>query len=494
MKKALRHIVSAIAFLLLLAVLINQLSLFLGEKGSSFAPSDFYKYEDGSFDVVVLGPSTARNAIYPMQLWEEYGITAYNMTTAAQGIAGSYYMAQEVFRHQSPKLLIVDIGMIHQDVSLTDSSFLHYVTDTMPALSPVRWKAILDLNPREFLQYIFPLDLYHTRWKVLTKIASEPVVERYKALGAVVSGQQTAAVAQTEKAIDTSVELSGQSKVYLQKLIELCEKQGTELMLLTVPTVGVGAITQSSIDNRRNAAAAVSRFIKPYGIVHLNDFFYGEELGIDPERDTSDGHHMNALGAAKYTKRIGDYITKRYTLEDHREDSSYSWMNEAKEVYQSYYWKTLLQLSTGMNYWFDYLENAVQEEQYLVLLSVGGTSTSRFSADAARSIMKTGSHQTLKGYGNYSYLAVIDRGEVIYESDVRSKSVSETWKGEAGGISLELESSASADSPVSRIRLNGTDYAASKSGLNVVVYDTKEHKVVDSISLSLSDGTFTLSR
>ena len=46
---------------------------------------DFYQQEQ-DFDVLFLGTSHVLNAVYPMELWRDYGIVSYNMANHSENI------------------------------------------------------------------------------------------------------------------------------------------------------------------------------------------------------------------------------------------------------------------------------------------------------------------------------------------------------------------------------------------------------------------------
>ena len=60
-------------------------------------------------------------------------------------------------------------------------------------------------------------------------------------------------------------------------------------------------------------------------------------MGLDPATDFYNKKHVNVRGAEKYTKFFADYLTKKYELVDHREDSVYEpWWELYKESYLLY--------------------------------------------------------------------------------------------------------------------------------------------------------------
>ena len=60
---------------------------------------------EDTIDVVVLGDSESYSAVSPLAIWKNTGYTTYVCGTAGQPLPLSYSILEEVFRHQSPKIL-----------------------------------------------------------------------------------------------------------------------------------------------------------------------------------------------------------------------------------------------------------------------------------------------------------------------------------------------------------------------------------------------------
>lgn len=82
--------VKLICFLLLLMLCIFEVSKVMQRKASLEKYGDFYLNED-SIDVMFFGTSHVINAYFPMELWEDYGITSYNFGGHANYLTTSYW-------------------------------------------------------------------------------------------------------------------------------------------------------------------------------------------------------------------------------------------------------------------------------------------------------------------------------------------------------------------------------------------------------------------
>lgn len=61
----------------------------------------FYEEPEDTIEVIFLGTSSVVNSIMPMELYEDYGICAYNLGTEQQPIMASYYWLEEAYRKHS---------------------------------------------------------------------------------------------------------------------------------------------------------------------------------------------------------------------------------------------------------------------------------------------------------------------------------------------------------------------------------------------------------
>jgi len=488
-KKIFRECLSAVAFLMILAILIGQLTELFRNKGEWPLPQDFYSYPSNSFDVVFLGASTIMTSVYPMQLYQDYGIVSYNLSSAEQSIGESYYLAKDVIKRHQPKVLMIDAGTITYGTTVSRAETLHHITDNMPLTSAARWEMILHLDPTDFLQYVFPLDLYHTKWKSLSEDDLKPVT-RAAALGARINSirSSSSAVSKSDP-IDESYTLPKWSLTYIDKLIRLCNKTATKLVFVSLPYVSAA---QSVYDNRVNAAAALSRYLRPYGVTHLNYMDRAGDFDIGPS-DTWDRHHMNYWGATKFTAFIGKYLTEACGVSDRRGDPSYSFMDRKLAAYESFRWQRLLATANDTKTYLDVLRDAAKQEGYLVVLALNGEIAKTVDASLAARLNGLGTMTLLSGYGANSYLAVLNGNKVVCESDVRSRTSEETYKGTVGKLKVEAASSVTSNDSKAEIRINGRDYALNKAGLNVVVFNPSSGEMVDSSVISLSDGSDSLS-
>ena len=79
-----------------------------------------------------------------------------------------------------------------------------------------------------------------------------------------------------------------------------------------------------------------------------------------------------------------------------------------------------------------------------------------------------------------SYIAAIKDGEILTE-EISDEKLS--YQTEIENISLEVISAGYNSGNTASIKINNVEYAVNQRGLNIVVYDTKENCVADSVCI-----------
>ena len=88
MKSIAKRIVTYILFLIILALTAGFFfRAFTPDDGNYVLPRDFYRKDKDRFDVLFLGTSKIKQGVFPMTLYNEYGISSYNLGTGDQTAA-----------------------------------------------------------------------------------------------------------------------------------------------------------------------------------------------------------------------------------------------------------------------------------------------------------------------------------------------------------------------------------------------------------------------
>ena len=298
--------------------------------GSRFKYKNFFE-NDTQYDVLFFGTSHVINGIFPMQLWNDYGITSYNFGGHANSIATSYWVMVNACKYHKPKIAVLDVLGAGGNSASMNVSYAHISLDTFP-LSTDKITAASDIFADD-MQYrneiISPLMVYHNRWTELSGDMIKAGFGLYsgsKEMGAesriaVAKPNDMKLIPQTEMLEDETVALS-----YIKKFIDFCRTEGIEPVLINIP--------YPTSENGQRASNAAMSLGKKNGVSCINFQYEGI---VDFETDMFDsGSHLNPSGARKITEYLGAFLRTSYGIEDKRADSEYQSWNNYYEEYREY--------------------------------------------------------------------------------------------------------------------------------------------------------------
>lgn len=386
----LRRLTATVCFCVLLAAVLGATQRLFERKYSYTKYYDFY-HQEQDFDVLFLGTSHVLNAVYPMELWRDYGIVSYNMANHSENICTNYWQLQNALQYTKPKVVVIDLYAVDGDGKVNEQ-YLHNFLDEVP-FSPLKIEMVRDLlEPDKRIEYLFNLSLYHSRWEEIGREDLKP--SRGVEKGAELRDEVTVNVPPVlipKEEYDPTERLN---KQYLQKIIDLCKEQDIDIILMYVPyTMPEG---DQMVANWGYVAAQKN------GIPYLN--FVYEDLKINYATDCADeGHHLNASGARKLTDYLGKYISTHYSVADHREDPAYDFWYQDYDEYREMK--------------RDWLKGQKNVWSYLLLLNDRDYLTKIYASDS-NYIYKDSEMKELVGnisvFGRVEYLESLDKGRDDY--------------------------------------------------------------------------------
>ena len=326
-KKRIYGLIKLIAFLVLLFICFEIVYNVTKRKDSYIKTADFFKQEE-NFDVLFFGSSHMINTIFPMDLWNDYGIVSYNMGSYSERIVGSYYNLLLALEHTTPKLIVVDTYMLYQKDKYREENknFVHKALDPYP-LSYTKYLAIEDLfDGKNMLdncfEYLFNFSMYHSRWNELTE-------EDFKITNQYEKGaeSQIAVVTPNKTSEFESIETyNGKENInmkYLRKTIEYCQQNNIEILLVYNP--------YPATDDNIAISKYTQDIANEYNVNYIN--FLSMDT-VNYNTDCYDANsHLNPSGARKVTDYIGRYIMENYDIPDQRENEAYSFWYEDYNEY-----------------------------------------------------------------------------------------------------------------------------------------------------------------
>ena len=325
LKKRIYGILKLIAFLIIFAICLQTIRNILIRKDNYRTTYDFFSQKE-NFDVLFFGNSHVINGIYPMELWNKYGIVSFNLANHSERMILTYYNMQLALKNTKPKLIVVDIYLL-DDKRYYKKEYIHTTLDCYP-VSYIKYLAVNDMFEGKNLlnnefEYLFPFSMYHARWNELKK---EDFLKNNKKLE---KGAETRVAVSTPKEIlkyeDVKVydDEENINMKYLRKIIEYCNKNEINILVTHLPHPA----SQEEI--------SVSKYVKKicdeYNINYIN-FLNMDIVNYNIDCYDEDSH-LNPSGARKVTAYLGNYIMEHYDIPNQRNNEAYNFWKEDYDEY-----------------------------------------------------------------------------------------------------------------------------------------------------------------
>ncbi len=482
-RKAMWGAGKAVLFALAFLLAFNGVSFVLRGKGAIHFLYPFDQQPKDTIDVVFAGSSHVLNAVFPMQLWQEQGITSYNIAQKAQPMPLTYFTVKDAIDRQHPNLVVLDVYyMFYGGEGAYDpkwGGYMHQTFDDL-RLSINKVRGILEvIRPEDREEMFVPLMLYHSRWKDLQKEDFQPVTDYYK--GAEPYFGKTPYGGFTILAEDQTMDIPAMQLEYLEKTIDLCRESGTKLLLINLPYH-----TDETTEYRQRLGNKVAEVATKKDVPYLNFFHMLDQVPIDFDTDMRDEGHLNPQGAAKMTAFLGQYIADHYHLADRRDDPAYVSWKDDYETYQLV--KTADELKTikDLPAYLDMLAKG----DFVVAFAVRATPGEAMTPALQAKLADLGVTRNLADGTVTNYLAVLDGGSAVVEKagvDIEKKLSATTV---VDGTQFKLTSGRSE----ALIRVAGQSLSRNGTSLNFVVWDKLSNEVVDSVRFNCHDADYYCAR
>ena len=239
----------------------------------------------------------------------------------------------------------------------------------------------------------------------------------------------------------------------MKKIIALTEEAGVDLLFLKTP--------RGSAEDQLyfNAAGALA---EEHGIPFLN---------LNSEMPGQ--LHNHVFHAETISKRIGQWLTELYEIEDKRENPEYVRWHEDAQYYYRY--KDLLEIDAETEF-DEYLERLIGKD-YLICMAVNGDVSESVSQEEMELLRQLGVTVDLTQAKEQSYVAVLEGGMVHGEACGEG---TQAYDNRLYDHRVEIVSQGGVSSPEAEIEFDGEDYALNEKGLNIVLYDPVQDMILSS--------------
>ncbi len=289
-----------------------------------------YYANAGGNDVIFVGDCEVYENFSPITMWEEYGITSYIRGSAQQLIWQTYYLMEETFKYETPQVMVFNVLEMKYDTPASTGASSQreaYNRMTLDGMkwSKYKWDSIYASMTEEekskdgVWSYIFPILRYHDRWSDITTedfkflFSREPVTDNGYLMQVKVNpvGDEYPVIPLVDYTFGDN------AYYYLDKIVELCEEHGTQLVLIKAPSLS--PIWYDEWDQQ------MVDYANEHGLLYINFLDKIDEVGIDWNTDTYDqGLHLNVYGAEKLSRYFGKILSEQLGVQDHRSDAEIS--------------------------------------------------------------------------------------------------------------------------------------------------------------------------
>ena len=329
-KKTVFHIFITIVILIGILFLLQELlrpKYVSGVVEGSFT-SEYYEEENKDFDVIFVGDCEVYENFSPVRLWTEYGINSYIRGNSEQYIFQSYYLLEDTLRYHTPKVVVFNIRSLQYSESQSEPYNRMTIDGMRWSKSKVNCIKASMTKEENFIDYVFPILRYHSRWSELT---SDDLTYMFKTVKNSFNGYYMRVDTKAAENVPegrplTDYSFGDNAWFYLDKMRTLCEENDITLILIKAPSVYPYWYPQWD--------EQIVEYAEKYKLTYINFLNYTDEIGLDYSTDTYDGGlHLNLNGAEKLSDYFGNILVNDFEVPDRRADKTLSalWEQDIKD-------------------------------------------------------------------------------------------------------------------------------------------------------------------
>lgn len=279
---------------------------------------------ENTIDVMFVGDSSAQNAIIPVQIWKEQKITSYVLSYSMMKPQEAYFDLKKTFEKQSPKVVFLEASFL---VTNTSENFDYFTENVHDNVDYIGDQISGEIN------YYLPISKYKSEWKNRT-ISDFINSHSYKInnvfKGYIYSNDTIPVPEDFEQNLDGIVKFKYSGDKYFKKILDLCNKNNSKLILFNVPHATSWNIEKHNF---------VSDLVHDDNVEYIDYHCQMEEYipNFSWKTDTKDaGAHLNYSGACKLSNVIGNYLSNNLHMEISYLTSQETdkWDNDAYSFYR----------------------------------------------------------------------------------------------------------------------------------------------------------------
>lgn len=345
----LRFFLKALLFVLVFVLLVSALGFALSP-AESFTRQmlhDLHK-EKGTIETVFVGASHALYSFDTRVIDRELETYSFNLGSASQKPMDSYFLLKELYRDNKPELVVIEITYaMYTQFPGYDNPLSSMILFDHFALSDNKldyFKTAFDSG--DYLELFLPAYRYRKNLrkalsnsgKKLTRawLTHDPAAasyedEHYQAKGFVASqgGFQAGAMGRVTPYKWDQKNLDSSAFTYLEEMIKLCQKEGSQVILVSTP---LPLATLLTLGNYQEAHDFFSDLARNQQVPYLDFNLLKESFYGRPDTDYFDTNHLNGRGAASFSQALSQ-VLKTHKAGGDASRYFYSTFQELTEAY-----------------------------------------------------------------------------------------------------------------------------------------------------------------
>ena len=435
---------------------------------------ELYHTPENTIDVAFLGSSHCYAGIYPAVMWEDRGVTSFDMAVSGQDKDSCYHALIELLKTQKPQVVFADLyALTFEEHAFIGNVYRNLLSMRTSSNSVQLVTAYAEKEDQK--DFILRWPIVHTRYRELQPYDFLKYPLNDFGRGAAYDWEHTD-VSWSTPCTDTglSAPLSDSNRQWLDQMIRLSEKKGFRLVFTILP--------YDVSEDDRAVYNTVTQYAGDAGIDVIDFSLLENEISLDRREDFRDAGHLNGFGAAKITRYLEAYLDtlpqEQYLEVDRRTDAAcaiwnrdLSWMNQTK-----------------FRYALDNTDNAqdfcallAQTDGITAILSLEDTGNEHALPEGALSFEEL--LPALKPLGFNTEIAS-PGGKWLYHAGELTKLHDNDDKEEAFSMDLgpaySLRVQYNGDFAAGNLMIGLTDYSHRDRRLQIVLYDSITDEVIGS--------------
>ena len=326
---------------------------------------EFYDEPKNSIDVLIVGGSHTMCSVSATSIYDNTGLTAYNLPTWSQPVWVSYHYIVEALKYQKPQIVILDaFGSFYDrsyftgvDVDLVSDDFAQLMKPSLNLLQLNLARRRVQVTKKVWEEYL-NITKYHTRITELTEEDWQKIFidnsTPAKGYGPFYTKEDFSGY---EYPVTTETrDLYPYAEEYLLKIINLCKEKGIKLALVKIPHI--------ADENDIMLVNTIHRIAEENGVDFL-DYNSSNVLELDFSYDWADHGHLNNYGAKKATEAVSNYINTLGVVSEHSDEIIDRW-NSASEFEHEESTRMEIKLAES----FDVMAERVEKQKNTSLILV----------------------------------------------------------------------------------------------------------------------------